>query len=73
MKPGAQLIIKDINAANPLVLFNKIHDLVFAGEIGNEMSFARLKEFLINKGFTIQSSTKKTMYVYPHFTIVAEK
>ena len=31
--------IKDINKSSPLVYFNKLHDIIFAGEIGNEMKY----------------------------------
>src|SRR5262249_50684508 len=37
MKRGARLVIKDIEAANPLVIFNKLHDLVVSKEIGHEL------------------------------------
>lgn len=73
MKPGARLVLKDINAASPLVLCNKMHDLVFAGEIGNEMSFDKAKKMLSANGLTITQQEKRTMYVYPHYTIVATK
>lgn len=73
MQKGASLIIKDINAGSPFVYFNKIHDLVFAGEIGNEFSKTKLANTLQSLGFTIESSSTKTMYVYPHYTIVAKK
>lgn len=73
MKPGARLILKDINAASPLVFMNKIHDFVFAGEIGNEMSMERAKSLLTTIGLNIIEQEKRTMYVYPHYTIVAKK
>lgn len=73
MKPGARLVLKDINAASPLVYFNKLHDLVFAREIGNEMSVNRAKTLLEANGLTIIEQEKRTMYVYPHYTLVAKK
>lgn len=73
MKPGARLVLKDINAASPLVYFNKLHDLVFAREIGNEMSIDRAKALLEANGLTIIEQEKRTMYVYPHYTLVAKK
>jgi 2-polyprenyl-3-methyl-5-hydroxy-6-metoxy-1,4-benzoquinol methylase len=73
MKPGARLVLKDINAASILVYFNKMHDLVFAGEIGNEMSIESAKTLLTKNGLTIIEQDKRTMYVYPHYTIVAKK
>lgn len=73
MKPGARLILKDINAASPLVYMNKIHDFVFAGEIGREMSMEKAKRLLTTMGLNIIEQEKRTMYVYPHYTIVAKK
>jgi SAM-dependent methyltransferase len=73
MKPGARLVLKDIDAGSILVYFNKMHDLVFAGEIGNEMSIESAKKLLIKNGLTIIEQDKRTMYVYPHYTIVAKK
>jgi len=73
MKPGARLILKDINAASSFVLFNKLHDMVFAGEIGNEMSINTAKKLLKENGFQIIEETKRRMYVYPHYTIIAKK
>lgn len=73
MKPGARLILKDINASSPLVLFNKIHDLIFAGEIGNEMKMRNAIELLEKNGMVINEEEKRRMYVYPHYTIVAQK
>jgi SAM-dependent methyltransferase len=73
MKPGCSLIFKDINAGSPLVYFNKLHDLVFAGEIGNEISFEKAKALLTQNGLEIIQQQKRTMYAYPHYTIVAKK
>jgi SAM-dependent methyltransferase len=73
MKPGAKLILKDINAASPLVYFNKLHDLIFAREIGNEISMKKAIELLQANGLTIIEQEKRVMYVYPHYTLVAKK
>ncbi|RFM30169.1 class I SAM-dependent methyltransferase [Deminuibacter soli] len=73
MKPGARLVLKDIDGASPFVYFNKLHDLVFAGEIGNERSFATAQQWLQQNGLRITMATKKRMYVYAHYTIVAIK
>jgi 2-polyprenyl-3-methyl-5-hydroxy-6-metoxy-1,4-benzoquinol methylase len=73
MKKGAQLIIKDIDGSSIFRYFNKMHDLIFAGEIGNEISLAKIKKLLVDNGAQIISSTKKQMYVYPHYTVVAQK
>jgi 2-polyprenyl-3-methyl-5-hydroxy-6-metoxy-1,4-benzoquinol methylase len=73
MKPGARLMFKDINAGSPLVLCNKMHDLVFAGEIGQEISFTHAKNLLTEVGFKITEEYKKTVFVYPHYFILAVK
>lgn len=73
MKPGSRLVIKDIDGASPFVLFNKVHDLVFAGEIGNELSMGSSINLLKQNGLQIIEQNKRRMYVYPHYTIVAKK
>ncbi len=73
MKPGARLVLKDINGSSLLVYCNKLHDLVFAGEIGNELPHKKAEQLIQTNGMSIVSSTKKRMYVYPHYTIVAKK
>lgn len=74
MKPGAQLIFKDIDAGDLLYLpFNKLHDLVLTGEIGNEVSsqFAlqRFKEI----GFKLKESFKDRNLCYSHYFFLFEK
>lgn len=73
MKPGARLVLKDIDASSPLVLFNKCHDLIFAREIGHEISFTKAQNILAENGLSILHKSKRTMYVYPHYTIIAQK
>lgn len=73
MAPGATLVFKDINAASPLVFFNKLHDLVFSREIGREISLANAKELFSKAGFTIRSHYTKTTFVYPHYFLICEK
>lgn len=73
MKKGAQLIFKDIDAGSPLVFCNKMHDMVFAGEIGKEISFDKAKSMLSSAGFVINNSFKKTVFVYAHYFVICEK
>lgn len=73
MKPGARMVLKDINKSSPLVLFNKMHDLIFAGEIGNEWKMQDAKSLLEQNDMKILENYKRRMYVYPHYTIVAQK
>lgn len=73
MGKGATLVFKDINASHPFVLFNKMHDLVFAGEIGKEMKPAMVKELLLSLGFIITEEVKQTIFVYPHYFFICTK
>ena len=73
MKVGARLVLKDINAESAFVYCNKMHDLVFAREIGNEIPFSTAKAWIEEYGMKIIYTIKKRMYVYPHYTIVAQK
>jgi 2-polyprenyl-3-methyl-5-hydroxy-6-metoxy-1,4-benzoquinol methylase len=73
IKPGARIVLKDIDAASPFVYFNKLHDIIFAGEVGNEMSMEKAKKLLQDSGLEIIEQNKRLMYAYPHYTIVAKK
>lgn len=73
MKPGAKLMFKDIDGASPLVLCNKMHDLVFAQEFSREISFKKAQHLLESVGFTIVERRKKRVLVYPHYFILAQK
>lgn len=73
MRPGARFIVKDINGGSPFVLFNKMHDLIFAREIGHEWSMKRLIDTAQQAGFKILSTSKKQIYVYPHYTVILTK
>jgi 2-polyprenyl-3-methyl-5-hydroxy-6-metoxy-1,4-benzoquinol methylase len=73
IKPGGRLIVKDIDASSRCVYFNKMHDLIFSREIGNEMSARDVIGLLKEAGLIIEKCKKQRMYVYPHFTIVARK
>lgn len=73
LKPGARLIVKDIDGGSALVYCNKVHDMIFAGEIGNELPYKTTKDWLEQDTLQILEFKKKRMYVYPHYTIVAKK
>lgn len=73
MADGAVLILKDIDGASPLALFNKVHDLLLAGEIGSEVSAIRSREMACQAGFKVRSLSYKRMWWYPHYTLVLEK
>lgn len=73
IKTGGRLVLKDIDGASPFVIFNKIHDLIFSGETGNEISISNALNLLEKNGFDIVEQEKRLMYVYPHYTFVAQK
>lgn len=73
MNVGSRLILKDINASSLFVLFNKIHDLVFSGEIGKEREKNWLQEKLSTIGFSVMKVETKQMFVYPHVTFICVK
>jgi SAM-dependent methyltransferase len=73
MKPGARLMLKDIDGGSPLIPFNKLHDLIFAQELSHEISFTSALQLLTSLGFKITEARKKNVFVYPHYFILAEK
>lgn len=73
MRPGATLVLKDIEAGSPLVYCNKLHDLIFAREIGSERTGADLAALLAAAGFQIGAPRSRRMFWYPHVTILARK
>ena len=73
MKTGSKFVFKDINASNPLVLMNKLHDKFLGGGSGKEISVTAAKELLTKTGFKISSVKQKTMIWYPHYTIICLK
>jgi SAM-dependent methyltransferase len=73
MKSGARLVLKDINGGSPLVYCNKMHDLLFAGEVGHELTYRTAQSWLEQNHLVLSEFSKKRMYVYPHYTIVAKK
>lgn len=73
MRPGATLVLKDIDAASALVWCNKLHDLVFAREIGCERSGSALSALLRGAGFQIGALRARRMFWYPHVTVMARK
>lgn len=73
MKKGAHLLIKDINASSPLVVMNKLHDLVFSGEIGAERKPADIRQLLQSLGATPVTYMTTTTLFYPHYFIDVKK
>lgn len=74
MSIGSKLILKDIDEDRFLLSkFNKLHDLLFSGEIGHELSSNFVLKKLAQMGLKVHSLHKKRMFLYPHYTIVCEK
>jgi SAM-dependent methyltransferase len=73
IKRGARIVVKDIDAASPFVIFNKIHDLIFSRELVHENSLHQSVDALQKAGFHVLKTEKQRMYVYPHYTVFAKK
>jgi 2-polyprenyl-3-methyl-5-hydroxy-6-metoxy-1,4-benzoquinol methylase len=71
---NSKIIIKDINADNPLVLFNKLHDLILSRQKTHERGLNELLEFVQKrKDIKIECSVKSRMLVYPHYMLCLRK
>ncbi len=73
MSVGSKLILKDINASNVLVYFNKLHDIVFSKEIGNELKLESTRKMAEDTGFKIIDCFTERMFLYPHYFLILEK
>lgn len=73
LRAGASLVIKDIDAASPLVYMNKLHDTFLGGGAGHEWKAADMHRYFAEKGGVIEVFEKKRMLVYPHFTLKISK
>jgi 2-polyprenyl-3-methyl-5-hydroxy-6-metoxy-1,4-benzoquinol methylase len=74
MKPGAKLMLKDIDAGQRfLVLFNKLHDLLISREVGHELPATEVQKCATAIGYEVLRLYRTRMWVYPHFTLVCEK
>ena len=74
MSPNSIFIIKDIDGERRILsMFNKLHDLLFAGEAGNEIGATKVKRELNDIGFMTEPISYRRMFTYPHYTIVCRK
>ncbi len=74
MRPGSQLIIKDIDASRRfLYLFNKVHDFLMTGTRTYERRLPDLRDTLQSLGYQIKQAITQRLYMYPHFTIVCQR
>jgi cyclopropane fatty-acyl-phospholipid synthase-like methyltransferase len=73
MKKGSRLIFKDIDASSPLIIFNRMHDLIFAKQFVHEKSYNEILQFFKDNNLEIEISYKKRMLYFPHFLIMVKK
>lgn len=73
LKPGAHLLIKDINARSPLVIMNRMHDFIFSGEVGHERKPHDIVKLLDKLGGIQCNFIKLTTFFYPHYFIDVKK
>ncbi len=70
--PGTLLVLKDIDAASPLVFANKLHDVVLSRDLGREVKADTAKRWVTAAGFRVVEVSRKRTLVYPHYLIEAE-
>jgi len=74
MGKGSFLIFKDIDGSSLLSYWNKFHDLLLSGDMGNEPTIPALKELIHDDAkMVIKQFYKRRMFLYPHFTLVLQK
>ena len=73
MRPGARLILKDINAAKVSVFGNRLHDALFAGNGFQEISLTRALDLVTSAGLKILGSFEIQRLWYPHYFVIAQK
>jgi 2-polyprenyl-3-methyl-5-hydroxy-6-metoxy-1,4-benzoquinol methylase len=73
LEPGSRLVLKDIDASNPLVYANKVHDALLGGGAGHELRGIVLVELLNSAGMNVRKVLKVRRLAYPHILIVSEK
>ncbi len=74
MRPGAVLILKEIDAGRRLLVwFNRLHDWLLAGARGDERTADEIRTMLQAVGFTTDLVARQRLLVYPHVTLRAIK
>jgi 2-polyprenyl-3-methyl-5-hydroxy-6-metoxy-1,4-benzoquinol methylase len=73
LKPGQRLLIKDIDAASPLVYWNKLHDFLLSREIGHERPAMVVHQELERIGFEVRPLFAARVLLYPHYAILCTK
>jgi hypothetical protein len=62
-----------MDASSPFLFFNTLHDLIVSRELVHEITPTRLIETVESIGFQAKLLSQKRLYVYPHYTVIAEK
>jgi 2-polyprenyl-3-methyl-5-hydroxy-6-metoxy-1,4-benzoquinol methylase len=74
MRPGAALIVVDINADRKFGYWmNQLHDLIVSKEWVAPLSARAAQELIRSNGMTILEQNSVRSMWYPHYLIVAEK
>lgn len=73
MRPGATLILKDIDAEPLWAMFNLLHDAMVSRQIARQFVATELEQHLRAIGFRTQGIIRRRRLVYPHCTIVCER
>jgi cyclopropane fatty-acyl-phospholipid synthase-like methyltransferase len=73
MKPGAMLILKDIDASSPLVWFNRLHDAIFSGNGFQEIGHVAAVNLAVTAGLHVENTKKIRKLWYPHYFVLARK
>lgn len=73
IKKGSKLVVKDIDKHSIFVYFNKLHDLIFSRQIGNEVSCDKMILLLSRQDTSIVSVNKERKQFFPHYTVIIEK
>lgn len=73
LQPGARLILKDINADRISVLWNRLHDALFAGNGFQEISLTQAVDLVSAAGLKVLDAHEIQRLWYPHYFVIAQK
>jgi 2-polyprenyl-3-methyl-5-hydroxy-6-metoxy-1,4-benzoquinol methylase len=73
LRPGARLILKDINADRISVLWNRLHDALFAGNGFQETSLTQAVNLVSAAGLKVLNTYEIQRLWYPHYFVIAQK
>lgn len=73
LQPGARLILKDINADRISVLWNRLHDALFAGNGFQEISLTQAVDLVSAAGLKVLDAYEIQRLWYPHYFVIAQK